>query len=72
MEYQMQKILFTLTAIGLAAALSTAGAQKVEAASLAPASIGQTSPASGVLLANEYRSHWRSWHHRHHRHGYRY
>jgi hypothetical protein len=72
MEYQMQKMLFALTAIGLAAALSTAGSQKVEAASIAPTSIGQTSPASSVVLADEHRGHWRSsWHRRHHDHGYR-
>jgi hypothetical protein len=71
MEYHMQKMLFALTAIGLAAALSTAGSQKVEAASIAPASIEQTSPGSGVLLADEHRSHWRTWQRRHHDHGYR-
>lgn len=74
----MQKMLFTLTAIGLAAALSTAGAQKVEAASMAPASIAQTSPASSVLLAEwdgrEHRRYWGFWQRRHHgnNHGYRY
>jgi hypothetical protein len=78
MEYQMQKMIFTLTAIGLAAALSTAGSQKVEAASIVPASIAQTSTASGVLLADwdgrEHRSHWGFWQHRHygHDHGYGY
>jgi len=71
MEYNMQKMLFALTAIGLAAALSTAGSQKVEAASIVPASIEQASPGSGVVLADEHRSHWRSWQRRHRNHGYR-
>ena len=75
MECHMKKMLFTLTAIGLAAALSMAGSQKVEAASIAPASIAQTSPASGVLFADwdgrEHRSHWGFWGHRHHEYGYR-
>jgi hypothetical protein len=52
MEYHMQKMLFTLTAIGLAAALSTAGSQKAEAASMVPASDTQISSASSVLLAD--------------------
>ena len=76
MEYHMQKMLFTLTAIGLAAALSTAGSQKVEAASIAPASIAQTSTASSVLFAEwdgrEHRSHWGFWQHRRHGHDYGY
>ena len=62
MEYNMKRMLFTLTAIGLAAALSTAGSQKAEAASIVPAPIAQTSPASGVLLADwdgrEHASFW--------------
>jgi len=76
MEYHMQKMLFTLTAIGLAAALSTAGSQKVEAASIAPASIAQTSPAPGVLLADwegrEHRHFWGFGHHRHPSYDYGY
>ncbi len=72
----MQKMLFTLTAIGLAAALSTAGSQKVEAASIAPASIAQTSPAPGVLLADwegrEHRHFWGFGHHRHPSYDYGY
>jgi len=71
MEYNMQKMLFALTAIGLAAALSTSGSQKVEAASIAPASIAQPSAASGVLLADEHRGHWRSWQRHYREHGYR-
>jgi hypothetical protein len=47
----MKKMLFTLTAIGLATALSAAGSQKVEAASIVSAPLAQTSPASGVLFA---------------------
>ncbi len=69
----MQKMLFALTAIGLAAALSMAGSQKAEAAYMVPASVALTSPASGVVLADEHRGRWRSsWHRRHHDHGYRY
>jgi hypothetical protein len=76
MEYHMQKMLFTLTAIGLSAALSTAGSQKVEAASMVPTPIVQTSPASSVLLADwdgrEHRSFWPFWQHGHYGHEYGY
>src|SRR5882757_7100411 len=77
MECNMQKMVFTFTAIGLATVLSSVANQKLEAATLSPAAIVQSS-SSGTVLADwndrDHRRHWRFLERRRHRdhdYGYR-
>ena len=72
----MRKMFYVLTAMGFCLALSPIASPKVEAASINPAAIAQSSPGPGVLLAEwdvrEHRSHWRFWERRHRDHDYGY
>ena len=64
----MQKMLFALGAMGLVIGLAPMTAQKVEAASLSPASIEGMAPNSNTHTVDwegrEHRNHWRFWGHR--------